>query len=201
MTPPRPGPPPSWATAGEARAYVAAVLGRAQARGAQPARPAVYLICPPAMSGRRGNLRSLLPALRSLLPGAELLTYADVFAAEGRALQVPERVARLAAEVSGAVVLPRQWRKPGGPERAVIGEAARAEALGLVALGVPVLVFAGAALVAWPDVRLVEAPSGRPPRFPWLVELPAGSGVILPTLAASYRAMGLAEPEARALGA
>jgi len=189
-----PGPPLSYASEAEARAYVARLVGRPP----RPGRVRVYLIAPPVMTGRRrGVLPKLLPALAALLPGAELLGYGDVFGNERPHPTPPERVARLAAEVSGAVVLPRAWHDGPPPPRYQLGDAARAEAEGLAALGVPVLVLTGSGLCAWPDIRVVPAPEPHPRRSPWLAELPAPGVVVLPTVAASYRALGLPAPAGR----
>ena len=182
------GPVLSYASEAEARADVAAVLGR----GVRPAPARVYLIHAPSLAGKRGALPKLLPVLAALLPGAELLGYRDVFDPAARPHPSPaDRVARLAAEVSGAVVLPQAWHSGAGPRLYRLGDAARAEAEGLAELGVPVLVLTGAGLCAWPDIRLAPSPSPHPMRLPWLAELPAPGGVVLPTVAARCRAMGL----------
>jgi hypothetical protein len=179
------GAPASYATRDEARAYMARVLARPA-----PATPGeVYLIARPGRPAAR-SIAKLLPTLAAMLPGAELVGHADVFG-RGAAVEVPERVERLAARVRGAVVIPR-WLP--AQEAWVIGPSARAEAVGLVAAGVPVLVLTPRGLVAWPDVRAREVPE-YPQHARWALDLPAPARWReLPTVAASLRAIGVRPP-------
>lgn len=192
--------PVSYAAADEARAYVARVLSRPPA--SSPA--SVYVIAVPSLP-RSPAWPVVAEALGKLLPGAGLLTFTDVFAAaapaEGRpaplAPGVEERIPRIAGQARGAVVIPRKVRHPEtGARRYLLGYAARLEAEGLLSLGLPVLVLVPGGLVGWPDVRVHAAP---PPASPWVpLELdmpePPPEGITLPTVAASYRALGLGRP-------
>ena len=182
--------PPTYGTRAGAVAYVEAVRARAEARPVV-GRPLVYLIHAP---GTGGALVAVKAFLRRTLPGARLVDYGDVFGEVRPHPGTRRRVAQLAAEVAGAVVIPRAWREADGSVRHLLGPAARIEADQLAALGVPVLVVSPAGLVAWPDVRVSGAPQPGPRRLPWLVELPAPGVRVLPTVAASYAALGIVRP-------
>jgi hypothetical protein len=199
--------PASYATQAQARAYVARVLGRSPARS--PA--SVYVIAVPSLP-RSPAWPGLAEALGKQLPGVRLLTFADVFPAEAAAESatvpaearaaalapaVQERVPRIAEQARGAVVIPRKVRHPEtGALRYLLGYAARLEAEGLLSLGLPVLVLVPGGLVGWPDVRVHAAAAPASPRVPLEIDVPKApaEGVILPTVAASYRALGLARP-------
>jgi hypothetical protein len=196
--------PVSYAAADEARAYVARVLSRPPA----PAPASVYVIAVPSLP-RSPAWPVIAEALGKLLPGARLLTFADVFApaapgtvpAEGRAAALApaaqERVPRIAEQARGAVVIPRKVRHPDtGARRYLLGYAARLEAEGLLALGLPVLVLVPGGLVAWPDVSVHAAAAPASPWVPLEIDMPEPppEGVMLPTVAASYRALGLGRP-------
>lgn len=182
-------PPPSFASQDEARGYVSAVLARTPPR--EPGR--VYVIASPLLR-QMPAMPKMLAVLGKALPGAELITYDDLPRGRG---EMGARIKTLAGGlVVGAVVLPRAWGLDGETVH-VVGAAARDEAAALVAAGVPVLVLTPVGLLAWPDVRLVPAPEGVSPRYPWRVEAPGPSSVLLPTVAASYRAMGLPRPAPR----
>jgi hypothetical protein len=185
------GVPASYATVAEARAYVARVLARPV-----PAEPgAVYLIFRPGRPAAR-QLGKLWPTLAAMLPGAELVGHADVFG-RGVAVGVAGRVEHLAARVRGAVVIPRRLA---AQEAWVIGPSARAEAIGLVAAGVPVLVLTPRGLVAWPDVRAREVPD-YPQHSRIALDMPAPQRWReLPTVAASLRAIGVRPPARRRPG-
>ena len=177
------GAPASYATRDEARAYVARVL----ARPAPSVPGEVYLIFRPGRLART-RLDQLRPTLAAMLPGAKLVGHADVFG-RGQAVEVGERVERLAARVRGAVVIAR-WLAV--QEAWVIGGSARAEAVGLVAAGLPVLVLTPDGLVGWPDVRTRPAPEPHPPQYQWALDMPAPARWReLPTVAASLRAIGI----------
>lgn len=187
--------PPTYATAEQARAYVARVLARPA-----PSSPApVYLIAPTDLRKSAAWPR-IAPALAALLPGCRLAGFHDVWAglAPGTAPDVDTRIERIAAEFGGALVIPRRVNPEGLPPRYLLGYAARAEAEQLAARGLPVLVLAPrAGLVAWPDVRVHPAAAPAPTWYPLELDMPApGPGTTLPTVAASYRALGLGRPPA-----
>lgn len=180
--------PPSYATAEQARAYVARVLSRPR-----PKPPRVYLIAP-AGSQKSRAWPKVMRVVRALLRGAEAIDYHQMFPHSDSGLE--DRVARIAAELSGALVITRRWtdNATGAPPRYLTGYAARQEADALAELGVPVLVLAPGGTVAWPDVRAHRA-EGTPRWLPIEIDLPAPPpGAILPTVAASYRALGIAPP-------
>jgi len=181
--------PLSYATADEARAYMARVL----ARPVPAAPPRVYLIMPPALRG--SSWAALRPAIAATMRGAELLEHGDVFGPEP--IPVEDRVPRIAEAASAALVIPYQFRVPGAELRYLMGYSARREARALVARGLPVLVFTPSGLAAWPDVRTRSA---RPPHPPWLtleVDMPGAAPRPLPTVIASMRAIGLPAPKVR----
>jgi hypothetical protein len=182
---PAEGAPASYASRDEARAYVARVLARSA-----PATPGeVYVIIRPGKAARRA-LANLGPTLAAMLPGAALVTHADVFG-RGAAVDVADRIAVIAGRVRGAVVIAR--RSASGVW--LIGGSARAEAEGLAARGVPVLVLAPRGLVAWPDVRARPAPEPHPLHSPIVLDMPAPARWRqLPTVAASLRAIGIRPP-------
>jgi len=184
--------PASYATADQARAYVAGVLSRP----APAVPPRVYLIVRPKLFADKERWAKIGPALRAKLPGAELVTYRDLFGRQQR--PAAERVEGIEAECAGAVVVPFVSRWPDLPVRYLIGYAGRLEADELCAAGVPVLVFTPRGMAAWPDV-LVQ-PAGEPLPPPHLSQelfLPELPDRPLPTVAASYRAMGLSLPAPR----
>jgi hypothetical protein len=80
--------------------------------------------------------------------------------------------------------------------RYLIGYAARLEAAGLVAAGRPVLVLAPGGLLGWPDVRVRNGEPPVPEFAPLELDMPAQprGAPLLPTVAASYRALGLPRP-------
>lgn len=200
--------PVSYATADEARAYVMRVLSRPPAKA--PA--SVYVIASPTLYGSPA-WPAIAEALDTLLPGAGLLTFNDVFPpgavpaevvreARAAALHPPvqQRVPRIAERVRGAVVIPRKSVPPGASSpRYLLGYAASLEAAGLFALGLPVLVFAPGGMLAWPDVRAHPAVEPHPSYATVELDVPPAppQGVLLPTVAASYRALGLPRPRPR----
>jgi hypothetical protein len=201
--------PASYATRDEARVYVARVLWHPPPDGPAP----VYLIHPSGLDASPAWGKIML-SLERLLPGCPLLTFRDVFTRERTAaeagpgkkpaiLRVPpveERIPLIAAAARGAVVLPRTTRNaaPEGARRPryLLGYAARLEALGLIAACRAVLVLAPGGLVAWPDVRVHPAGEGVGHRNPLEIDMPEAprGGIVLPTVAASYRALGLGRP-------
>jgi hypothetical protein len=199
--------PVSYATAEAARAYVKRVLARPPAK----APGSVYVICVPGLP-RSAAWPSVSEALGKLLPGAQLLTFDDIYpasAADGltdaarRAVLHPPleaRVERIAATARGAVVVPRKaLHRETGEQRYLLGYSARMEAEGLIALGLPVLVLAPGGPLGWPDVRVHAAPPPASPRLAMEIDVPAppAAGVVLPTVAASYQALGLPRPRPR----
>lgn len=188
-------PPPSYATADEARAYVARVLSR-RAPKAADGKPRLYLISP-AGTPKSKPYPKLLKVAAAKFPGAQLADYHDVWPKriDGG---VADRVSRIAAEFSGALVLCRQFTMhTSGEVVHLLGYAAKQEADSLAALGVPVLVLAPSGVVTWADVRPWANPE-PPPWLPITVDMPAPpEGAVLPTVAASYRALGIDNPGPR----
>jgi hypothetical protein len=188
-------PPASYATREHAAAYVRRVLARSPAVSPAP----VYVIVSPSLM-RAEAWPKLLGAVRGLLPGCELLGYADVFtpAEQAEGVPVADRVKRIVSAARGAVVLARvsATNSPTGGPRYLIGYSARLEAEGLLAAGLPVLVLVPGGLVAWPDVRThpAEAPVSVHNPIELVVPAPPREGVVLATVAASYRALGLPRP-------
>jgi hypothetical protein len=187
--------PASYATREHAAAYVRRVLARPPAEAPAP----VYLIVSPTLT-RAEAWPKLLEAVRRLLPGCELLTYAEVFtpAEQAEGVPVADRIKRIASAARGAVVLARvsATNSPTGRRRYLLGYSARLEAEGVLAAGLPVLVLAPGGLVAWPDVRVHPAAPPVATHNPIELDMPEPprEGVILPTVAASYRALGLPRP-------
>lgn len=183
--------PPSYATADEARAYVARLAARPR-----PPRPApVYLIAPSSML-KSAPWPRLRYAVGELLPGCPLLEFGDVFGGEFPGAE--DRIPAIAERAAGAVVIPRTVPGDAGL-RYLIGYAARLEASALAGMGRAVLVFAPGGMLAWPDVRVRKGKPPVPAFSPFEVDLPPipPGGVLLPTVAASYRALGLADPAPR----
>jgi hypothetical protein len=190
--------PASYATREQAGAYVRRVLSRPPATSPAP----VYLIASPGLL-RSEAWPKITAALGYQLPGAQLLSYRDVFTAAEAAEGVPvaDRIERIATVARGAVVLPRSsaTNSPDGRTRYLLGYSARLEAEGLLAAALPVLVFTPGGLVAWPDVRVRPAAAPVSVYNPLELDIPAPSpsGALLPTVAASYRALGLPRPRPR----
>jgi hypothetical protein len=181
---------PTFADRDAARAYIARVLSRPRPPEGEP--PKVYLIVYPRLRENAERWAKLEPALRATLRGAELVGYRDVFGRRQR--DAAQRIAGIAASCSGALVVPYAWRRE-DTLRHLIGYPARLEAEGLAAEGVPVLVFTPRGLAAWPDVLV--RPAGEPLPPPYLsqeVILPDLPEAPLPTVAASFRALGLQPP-------
>jgi hypothetical protein len=186
--------PPSYATADEARAYVARVLSRRVPKSPE-GNPRLYLIAP-AGSPKSPPWPNLLKVARAKFPRAELADYHEVWPARNDG-GVDARVERIAAEFSGALVLCRQFTVSSGEILHLLGYAARQEADKLAALGVPVLVLAPSGIVTWADCRAWANPD-PPPWLPITVDMPeVPEGRTLPTVAASYRALGIAPPGPR----
>jgi hypothetical protein len=194
-TTPEAAPPASYATRDQAAAYVSRVLARRPPTSPAP----VYLIAAPALMYAAPWSR-LLGVLAKLLPGCELLAYRDVFtpAEQAAGIALEARLERITRAAGGAVVVPSTTRPDEHGRRLYrLGYAARLEAEGVLAAGRPVLVLAPGGLVAWPDVR-VHAATGRHSIFaPLELDMPEAPprGVVLPTVAASYRALGLGRPK------
>jgi len=107
VTTPGQAPPASYATRDQAAAYVSRVLARRP-----PTSPAaVYLIAAPSLMYSPAWER-IVPVLRRVLPGCELLAYRDVFtpaeATEG--IGPDERIKRIVRAAGGAVVIPSSSR-------------------------------------------------------------------------------------------
>jgi len=177
--------PVTYGTADAARAYVAAVLGAA---GELTQLGPAYLSAAPQVRAlpRWPELRA---ALAAMLPGVPLADWSEVTMPEltGR----DERAAWLAAHHRAVVVvsLREGTRRPVGP-------GVLAEAQAFAAASRPVLVFTGRRLAAWPDCRTRPAPTRRGwPVAVWL-DVPDMPPRPLPTLAASLRALGVADPAA-----
>lgn len=185
--------PVSYATADDARAYVERILRRPRPPTGRPA-PA-YLIAPSARinSSAWPKLRG---AVEKLLPGCPLLEFGDVFGDSHPPAEA--RVPMIARRAGGAVVIPRAAHV-GERVRYLIGYAARLEAAGLVAAGRPVLVLAPGGMLAWPDVRVRPGEPPTPEFAPLELDMPAQpvGAPVLPTVAASYRALGLPSPSPR----
>lgn len=194
MTDPGPG-VPSYATRAEADAYVRRVLARPPAAWPAP----VYVIAAPTLT-RAEAWPALVAAVRALLPGCELLGYAEVFtpAEQAHGVPVADRIKRIAQAARGAVVLARvsATNSPTGRPRHLIGYSARLEAEGLLAAGLPVLVLVPGGLITWADVRAHPAAPPASMFNPIELDIPEAPsrGVILPTVAASYRVLGLPRP-------
>jgi hypothetical protein len=155
----------------------------------------VYLIAA-ARSQKSAAWPKIMRAVRAKLPGAEVTHYHEFFPSGDGG--VDARVARIAAELSGALVIAQRWTdQDTGTVRYLLGYAARQEADALAALGVPVLVLTPETVAAWPDVRV--RPAENAPRWlPVEMDMPAPPrGALLPTVAASYRALGIAPPGPR----
>ena len=185
-----PSPPATYATAEQARAYIAALAARPPLQA--PGR--VYLIHAPSLN-KSAAWPKLLPAVTAKLPGAELLGFADVFGKPGTLVSLEDRIPRILAAADGALVIPRQVKAD--PPRWLLGYAAAQEARALVAAGRPVLVLTRNGLAAWPDVRARPADE---PHSRWLqmeLDLPWQPDRPLPTLAASCRALGIPAPTPR----
>ena len=181
--------PASFASESAARAYIARVLARPR----PPSPPRVYLIVYPKLRANAERWERLEPALRATMRGAELVGYREVFGRRQR--DADERIVGIAASCAGALVVPYASRWPDLPVRYLIGYPARLEAEGLMRAGLPVLVFGPRGLAAWPDVLVRPAGEPLPPShlsieliMPDLAEAP------LPTVAASFRALGLEAP-------
>ena len=180
--------PLSYATAAQARAYVAAVLARPVPAGRAPR---VYLITAPGLVQTPGWPK-LRPAITAQLPGAELLDFADVFGPKPGKVHVTDRVPQIIAGCDGALVVPRRYRRTDGAFGFLVGDAATDEAERLTAAGLPVLVLMTRGMAAWPDVRTRPIPGAR--RLDLDLPAPLPAGRVLPTLAASYRALGVSLP-------
>jgi hypothetical protein len=201
MTAPTPAPssplrppaaPVTYGTAEGAREYVRAVLARPVPAGACAR---LYLIAAPTLSNSPA-WEPIRATLVNRMPGAVLVQYRDLFGRPSRPPHVTGRVDVIAAECAGAVVVPVRYSRPGGPAQYFIGPAAADEARRLVALAVPVLVLAPGDMAAWPDVALRELPPDEPRlrHTRYEVLMPARAPRPLPTVAASYRAVGIAPP-------
>jgi hypothetical protein len=181
--------PPSYATADAARAYVSAILAAAPSAPAGP----VYVATHP---GPRKRRRALQARLADVLPGADLAGWLDLPAETLAALAAPAapgtrpamRSAYLAATHPGLVVVAV---KVGGSR--VVGPGILAEVAAFTAQARPVLVFTGRRLVAWVDCRVRPVPAPTSAVAAWL-DVPAETPAVLPTVAASCRALGLGLP-------
>jgi hypothetical protein len=187
-----PAAPLTYGTAEGAREYVAAVLARRVPAGAAAR---LYLIAAPTLR-KSPAFGPLAATLANRMPGAVLVQYRDLFGHPARQPHVTERVDLIAAECAGAVVVPVRYSRPGSASQYFIGPAAADEANRLAGLGVPVLVLAPDDMAAWPDVALRELPPDEPRlrHTRYEVMMPARSPRPLPTVAASYRALGIAPP-------
>lgn len=182
---------PSYASAQEARAYVARVLARP--RPASP--PRIYVIAS-AQAPQSAAWPTVMRAARAKFPGCELANYYEVFRQSDRGL---DHRLGVIAEFAAALVITRPWADLATGRRShVLGYGARQEADALTRLGMPVLVLTPSGLAAWPDVRVRPA-EGTPSYLPIEVQMPAGAPPpgLLPTVAASYRALGIAPPRPR----
>jgi hypothetical protein len=184
-----PGAPPTYATADQARAYVAAVLARPSLPEGRRAR--VYLIVPPSLL-KSPAWAKLSPAIASRLDPADTIVHRGLFTPGPST--AADRAAVIAARCDGALVVPRRLGAAPGPFSYVVGIAAETEAATLAGLGVPVLVFGPSGLFAWPDCRSAPSEVPAPPSAPVALELPAvppRGARMLPTLAVCYRALGV----------
>lgn len=186
-----PGPdlrPVSYATRDDAAAYVVRLADPVPP--VDPAAP-VYLIAAP-FDRESDWWRYLVGVVARLLPGPALVAWEGVPSAHG----ITDPAARSAALVAlhrGAVVVPHRLSsdRRRGDRRRLIGRAAQREAESFAAAGRPVLVTTGRRLVAWPDVNRVKATAPYPGVWPIEIGLPAPPPAPLPTMAASFRALGL----------
>jgi hypothetical protein len=190
--PARPPRPVTYASADDARGYVAAVLGAAPAAPDGPA----YVAIPPAvvMSERWPILR---PVLAGLLPGVPLTEWADLDAETRAGLgSRATRTAYLAATCRALVVV--ALRRP--DMRREVTPGVLAEVAAFTAQARPVLAFTGRRLVAWPDCRTRpprdDGPRHRVRQAAAMLDVPAAPDRPLPTLAASLRVLGVEDPAA-----
>ena len=199
--------PVSYATADEARAYVMRVLSRPPAKA--PA--SVYVIASPTLYGSPA-WPAIAEALDTLLPGAGLLTFNDVFppgrrARRGRQGGAGRRAspARAAAGAPDRRARPRRRGDPpqvGAPrcQQPPVPTRVRRQprGRGTLALGLPVLGFAPGGMLAWPDVRAHPAAESPPSYATVELDVPPAppQGVLLPTVGASHRAPASPRPRA-----
>jgi hypothetical protein len=179
---PKPGDPrpASYASESRARRYVESLTRTGPRSGP------LYLTVNPVLRNNPKIWPVLLRTVRGLMPGIEFRLWSQIATKAGET--TTERIGYVVGQHRGCVLIGARHY---GMLR--IGPVAHAESTAFAAAGKPVFVFTGARLIAWPDCQVIKIPAGKRPdaRTAAYVLLPARPPATLPTLAASFHALGI----------